>query len=130
MTFQQQIVDPEKIESELKKIWETLAKEKKTRASLFNLIVVNRQQSRTDYIRNIVQEVIEKFPCRTLFISEDPAAKAPSLQTAISVLIPKNREGSTACDLIDIAVAGSDVNKVHFLILQHLLQQLYHYVKA
>ena len=71
----QQIVAPELIESELIKIWEALAKENKMRASLFNLIVFNRLSPRTDYIRSIVQKVDEKFPCRTLFVSEDPEAK-------------------------------------------------------
>ncbi len=128
MTIQQQIVEPECIESELRKIWETLAKEKKMRASLFNLIVVNRRSERTDYVRNIVQKVVEKFPCRTLFISEDPEEKKPYLKTAVSVLIPKNGESSTACDLIDIGVAGSDIEKVHFLLLQHLTPDLPVYV--
>lgn len=128
MTTHQQIVEPECIESELRKIWEELAKEKKMRASLFNLIVVTQRSERTDYIRNIVQKVVKKFPCRTLFISEDPAAKKPYLKTAVSVLIPENGESSTACDLIDIGVAPSDIEKVHFLLLQHLIPDLPVYV--
>lgn len=120
----QQIVSPERIEPELLKIWETLAKEKKMRASLFNLIVFNRLSSRTDYIRNIVQKVVEKFPCRTLFISQDPDVKKSYLKAAISVVVPEAGESSVACDQIDIGVAGSDLEQVTFLILPHILPDL------
>lgn len=121
----QQIVSPENIEMELLKIWEPLSKENKTRASLFNLVVFNQLSSRTDYVRSIVQKVVEKFPCRTLFISQDPDTKASYLKTAVSVLMPSE---SIACDLIDIGVAGSDIEKVPFLILPHLVPDLPIYV--
>lgn len=120
----QQIVSPENIEPELVKIWEALAKENKMRASLFNLIIFNRLSARTDYIRNIVQKVVEKFPCRTLFISEDPEPKEPYLKTAVSVVFPQIGESTAACDLIDIGVAGSDIEKVPFLLLPHILPDL------
>lgn len=120
----QQIVSPESIETELLKIWEDLSKENKMRASLFNLVVFNRLSSRTDYVRNIVQKVAEKFPCRTLFISQDPDAKTNYLKTAISVITPNAKESTIACDLIDIGVAGTDIEKVFSLLLPHLIPDL------
>lgn len=122
----QQIVSPEKIEAELIRIWEGLAKQNKTRACLFNLIVFNRLSSRTDYIRSIVQKVVEKFPCRILFISQDSSA-SPSLhylKTAVSVIAPKAEETSIACDQIDIGVAGTELERVSFLVLPHLIPDL------
>ena len=124
----QEIVDPERIEPELLKIWEGLGKANKTRASLFNLIVFNQLSPRTDYFRNIVQKVVEKFPCRTLFISQDPDTKQNYLKTAISVVFPNAEDKSIACDQIDIGVAGNDIAKVPFLILPHLLPDLPIYV--
>lgn len=124
----QQIVNPENIETELLKIWEELAKENKMRASLFNLVVFNRLSPRTDYIRSIVQKVAEKFPCRTLFITEDCRAKQTYLKTAISVLTPNANEGSIACDLIDIGVAGKEIEKIPFLLLPHYIPDLPIYV--
>src|SRR3990167_10302416 len=99
----QQIVEPAMIEAQLMKIWEELSKEK-TRACLFNLIVVNRLSERTDYIRNIVQKVSEKYPCRVLFITLDPTSTTSYLKTAVSVV----GSGTIACDYIDIGVAGPD----------------------
>ena len=121
----QQLVDPERIESELLKIWDALTKENKMRASLFNLIVFNRLSPRTDYIRSIVQKVVEKFPCRTLFVSQDANAKNPYLKTAVSVVIPEARESTVACDQIDIGVSGEkSLEQVPFLLLPHILPDL------
>lgn len=121
----QLLVSPENIELELRKIWENLSKKNKMRASLFNLIVFNKLSKRTDYIRSIVQKVVEKFPCRTLFITEETDTKANYLKTAVSVLFPNE---TIACDLIDIGVAGKDLEKVPFLILPHLVPDLPVYV--
>ena len=123
-SLSQKLVEPDAIESELKAIWEKLAKENKTRACLFNLIVFNRYSDRTDYIRSIAQRVVDKFPCRLIFISEDPDAEKPYLKTAVSVLIPQNGESSVACDHIDIGVGGSDIERTPYLILPHILPDL------
>ena len=119
----QQIVDPSEIEPELIRIWEALGKEK-TRSSLFNLIVYTKFSPRTDYFRNIAQKVVEKFPCRTLFISHDPDSPQPYLKTAISVASPSAEEASIACDQIDIGVAGPDLERVPSIILPHLIPDL------
>ncbi|HEX2583239.1 MAG TPA: glucose-6-phosphate dehydrogenase assembly protein OpcA [Chlamydiales bacterium] len=120
----QQIVKPEAIESQLKEIWEKLAQENKMRACLFNLIIFNRYSARTDYIRSIVQKVIDKFPCRVLFISEDPNHQEPYLKTAIGVRLASETESTIACDYIDIGVAGTELERVPYLLLPHLLPDL------
>jgi hypothetical protein len=112
--FMSTLVDAGKIESELQRLWNSASKEK-MRACLFNLIVFNRLSERTDYIRDTVNKVSEKYPCRVLFISYDPNA-ATYLKTAVSVV------GS--CDYIDIGVAGSDIERVPFLLLPHLIPDL------
>lgn len=113
------LVNPGEIEPELIRIWEGLAKEK-MRACLFNLIVFNRLSERTDYIRNIVQKVSEKYPCRVLFISSDPSASVPYLKTAVSVV----GSGNIACDYIDIGVSGPNMEQVPFLLLPHIIPDL------
>lgn len=115
----QQLVDPGKIEPELTKLWEGLAKEK-IRACLFNLIIFNELSCRTDYIRETVRKVSEKYPCRVLFITSDPKAGKEYLKTAISVV----GDGNIACDYIDIGVSGSLMERVPFLILPHLIPDL------
>ena len=120
----QQIVDPSRIEPELIALWEALAKQNKTRASLFNLVVFNRLSPRTDYIRSIVQKVVSQFPCRILFISSDPDSPHPYLKTAISVVTPQGIDTDIACDQIDIGVGGAELERVPFLLLPHLIPDL------
>ena len=71
----------------------------------------------------LAPEVVEKFPCRTLFVSHDPDSPQPYLKTAISVVSP-SEEASIACDQIDIGVAGPDLQRVPFVILPHLIPDL------
>ncbi len=115
----QLIVDPSKIEPELLKLWEGVSKEK-NRACLFNLIVFNTLSIRTDYIRDIIRKVSEKYPCRVLFISSDPTSATPYLKTAVSVV----GSGTSACDYIDIGVSGSAIEKVPFLLFPHIIPDL------
>lgn len=115
----QQLVDPEHIEPELMKLWENLAKEK-MRACLFNLIVFNQLSPRTDYIRDIVKKVSEKYPCRVLFLSQDPNSEKPYIKTAVSVV----GDGNIACDYIDIGVSGPMIEQVPFVLMPHLVPDL------
>ena len=119
----QQIVPPAQIESELLRIWDSLDKTRQMRASLFNLIVFNRLSSRTDYIRNIVQKIIDTFPCRVLFVTHDPDPSKHYLKTAVSVMASTG-PSATVCDDIDIGVAGSEWERVPYIILPHLLPDL------
>jgi glucose-6-phosphate dehydrogenase assembly protein OpcA len=119
----QQIVPPHQIESELLRIWDSLDKTHKTRAGLFNLIVFNQLSSRTDYIRKIVQKIIDTFPCRVLFVSHDPDPSKNYLKTAVSVIASEGKN-ATVCDDIDIGVAGSDWERVPYVILPHILPDL------
>ncbi len=119
----QQIVDPSKIESELLRIWDELAKANKMRASLFNLIVFNELSTRTDYFRTIVQKIIDRFPCRVLFISHDPDRAKSYLKTAISVIAPEG-QNLIACDNIDIGIAGSEWERAFSLVLPHIVPDL------
>lgn len=123
MSITQQLVAPSQIESELLKIWSALAKADKTRACLFNLIVFNRLSERTDYVRSIVQSIADKFPCRVLFVSHDADPEKNYLKTAVSVVV-SSQESSTACDHIDIGAAGTDWERVPYVILPHIVPDL------
>lgn len=121
----QQIIKPSEIESRLKEIWNEIGKnEKMMRACLFNLIVYTKVSERCDYLRTIVQHVIEKFPSRVIFITADRDSKESYLKTAVSVVTAGEAETQIACDNIDIAVAGEDSQKVPFVLLPHIIPDL------
>jgi glucose-6-phosphate dehydrogenase assembly protein OpcA len=119
-----QIVKPENIESTLKSVWEKLAKEDKMRACLFNLIVFSRSSTRANYTRNIVQKIIEKFPCRLIFISEDLDTSSSHLKTTVSVIMPEGKKGSIACDHIEINASLDKLKEVPNLVLPHIIPDL------
>jgi hypothetical protein len=119
----QQIVPPSEIESQLLRIWDSLDKTNKMRACLFNLIIFNQLSSRTDYIRGIVQKIIDKFPCRVLFVSHDADPSKSYLKTAVSVIASEGKH-ATVCDDIDIGVAGSDWERVPYVIIPHIVPDL------
>jgi hypothetical protein len=118
----QVLVSADQIENELSQIWKKLSAEAKTRASLFNLIVFSRLSKRTDYYRHVVQLIIQKFPCRVLFISSDP--EHSYLKTSVSVVFPASGEESFACDQIDIGIGGDQWPRVPSILLPHLLPDL------
>ncbi len=123
MVFQK-IVDPKNIENELYQIWQDLAFKQKIKASLFNLIVYAKNSKKLDYIRTIIASLVEKFPCRILFITHDSDSKIEYLKTAVSVIFSKDSKDNFACDSIDIGMAGKNIEKTYFLLLPHLLPDL------
>ncbi len=116
-------VTVDQIESKLLSIWDSLAKDKKTRARLFNLIVYTKLNDRIDYFRESVQKIIENYPCRILFVTSDPDSTKEYLTASVSVItLPGNPH--IACDYIEIGVAGKDYERVPFVILPHIVPDL------
>ncbi len=121
MSASAHIVDPSKIQTELDKIWNQIDKTNKVRASLFNLIIYTKKNKRTDYIYAIVQKVIERFPSRVIFISENGEEQ---LKTAVSVMNASTGDFVIACDLIEILCSKKNQMEVPFVILPHLVPDL------
>ena len=117
-----QTVDPKQIEKKLTDIWRDLEKTGQMRACLFNLILYNPLSKRTDYIKQISQKVLEKFPCRIILINHDPEKE--SLESSVSVIPQDDKENSVVCDYIEINVGTKDLDRASFLILPHLLPDL------
>lgn len=118
------VVKPSDIEHELSHIWGNLTKKNKMRACLFTLIIYNKLSKRTDYLKSIVNKVIEKFPCRVILISNASDSKESYLNTSVSVIPTDDKDSNVVCDFIDITVAGDELKKVPFLILPHLVPDL------
>src|SRR5690349_236795 len=102
-----ELVTPSTIETTLSSIWNGLAKLHKTKASLFNLIIFTKQTERTNFIHQLVEKIVEKFPSRIIFISYDPSKNF--INTAVSVVIVKSGSSEFACDQIDIGVGGDEI---------------------
>lgn len=87
-----------------------------SRACLFNLIVYTHEPRRTTYFKKVVEMIKTQFPCRIIFITGNPLSKENYFNVKSSV--EKNSDGSGfACEQIEIEAAGSDLNRVYFLLM-------------
>lgn len=121
-------ISPSEISSELKRIWDSLEGTNKMRASLFNLIFYTKTGPTESYIRTISEKVIEKFPSRIIFITDNCESSTDYLNTHVSVLSSKEEQNDIACDAIHIDVSASQRERVPFVILPHILPDLPVYV--
>jgi len=122
------IIPPSEIQAELTRIWDSLEGTNKMRASLFNLVFYTKKKARAEYIKTISQKVIEKFPSRVIFITNDTEKEEDSLETGVSVLAASSGECDIVCDYIEIGYSGGSSERVPFVILPHILPDLPIYV--
>lgn len=120
----EQIVQPGQIEGELVKIWDSLQGTNKMRACLFNLIIYSRKDKRSEYLYEVAQEVISKFPSRVIFITGEENSQEPYLKTSVSVLSAQEGENIIVCDFINIVYGGEDKIRIPFVVLPHILPDL------
>ena len=118
------LIDPDAIQSELNRIWDSLETTNTTRACLFNLIFYTKKDYRTGYIQKLSQAVIEKFPARVIFIIIDSSHSGDQLTTQVSILNSSQGDYDVACDFIQITGTATSQVKIPFIILPHILPDL------
>ncbi len=93
------------------------------RASLCNLIIYTREERRLEYFEEIVNRMIQKFPCHILLIKK--TGDKPDKVQKIEKKILKITEGdeTTACEQVAFEISG-DVAKNAYVILPFLLPDL------
>lgn len=90
---------------------------------LFNFIIYNTEPRRAEYFQGIINTVIEKFPCRIIFIKGDAESEQEKFKVDISTLRSK-QEARIVCDSITIEASGSQMAKVPFAILSYLVPDM------
>lgn len=96
----------------------------KIKACLFNLIVFCDEGSRLGYFHSFIQAVIERFPCRIIFIHSDPNDSSEAIKSKHSVVSAEEGEHVTECDMFDIYASAKQVQRVPFLIIPQLVSDL------
>ncbi len=112
------------IDKELRKLLQESKKLGKIRACLFNLIVYTQNKRRADFFKSILSAVIQKFPCRILFIQYDKQSKEDFLDITVSSENFDDGNTSFACDQVTIEVGGKHVERVPFLVTPHIVPDL------
>ena len=112
------------IESELKQLWEINREKKVTKACLFNLIIFAPDLRRANYLKLVVQDIIEKFPCRILFIHVEDDSNGNFLHVNVSTVTSDMGGTPVACDQITIDATKSFLERVPYIVIPHLLPDL------
>ena len=112
------------LNAELSRLWEGENGQKKTHASLFNLILYVNKTERTDFYQHLIKTVVSKFPCRVMFILYDDQAPEPYLRTSVSSETVGSGENQVFCEIIHIDVAGKLSERVPYIILPQILPDL------
>lgn len=117
-------VDVPDIEHELEQIWESLESPDKTKAALFNLLVYAQDAQHVDYVREGTERILSKYPCRVIYVLENPDPKEDFLRAEVSVDTIGTEEHPISCDKIQIDFAGKERERVPFVLLPHILPDL------
>ncbi len=112
------------IHKELSKIWTEEQGLKKTRATLFNLIVYLPSSERSELFDLIVNNVVNKFPCRLLLVTCDDKSRDNKLNATVSAHTLGRGNLSIYCEIIRIEVSGKYKERVPFLIIPNLQADL------
>lgn len=111
-------IDSSLIKNELNRLRESQPEMNQAKASLFNLIIYVHDPRRLEYFKKVVDMILEKFPCRIIFIQRDPSTKE-------STLVVSSLLGSQGIsDQLSIKASGEGLDRVPFLIYPHLFPEL------
>lgn len=117
-------IDIANIEKELELLYKQNGNGNATRAGLFNFIIYSPDKERSPELLSVIKRTTELFPCRILFIQHDPDKEGSHLKVSVSTEKIGRSDGKVLCDLIQIEVSASALDRIPFLILPHLVPDL------
>lgn len=112
------------IDGELNRLLQESKEVGKIRACLFTMVVYTQKKRRIKFFKEILSAVIQKFPCRIIFIQHDVKADDDYLYVSVASENYDEGETSFACDQITIQVAGKHIERVPFLVSPHFVPDL------
>lgn len=117
-------ISPKDIEPALTELWDKHNDGTRTRASLFNLILYTKADYRESYLQKIAQNIISRYPCRMIIITEYEKEKEGFLKTFVTDMEPKAGDMSLFCDVINFDVTPDFRERIPFVVLPHLSPDL------
>lgn len=111
------------IAEELKRL-ESYQKEiNQTHACLFNLIIYSKDPKRTSYLREAIVDIVDKFPCRIIFIEVSDGNK-DDLRASVNQVTSGEGDSIIVCDQINIDASVEQLPKVPFAVIPNLVPDL------
>jgi glucose-6-phosphate dehydrogenase assembly protein OpcA len=105
------------IEKELARLWEAQKEKNQLRASLFNLVIYAIDQDKVKALHETVNTIIEKFPCRIIFIERNPDPSQNYLKVSATNAITGKGNNTVACDQINVEVSEAQIHRIPFVLL-------------
>lgn len=112
------------IEAELETLYTHNGVQEQIRACLFNLIVYSPSQERSQELHDIVGRITEKFPCRIIFIQNDPKKEEDYLRVIVSSAKVGTDNSGIGSDFIKMHVSASQLRRIPFVVLPHIVSDL------
>src|SRR3990167_7868387 len=117
-------IHPKEIDKAREALWREHQGTNAVSASLCNLVIYSKKNSRETYLQKLARNIIRKFPCRMVMISEAVDNKESYLKTFVSDLKPDNGNSSLYCDMINFEVSGAHRERIPFVVFPNLLADL------
>ncbi len=114
------------IEKELDSLWKASQDKKQVKACLFTLIIYAQEPRRVQYLQELVDTILAKFPCRIIFVKENNLAGCPYFHVAVSTVMSGDvkQKSTVACDQITIEASKDQLFRVPYLVTPHLVPDL------
>jgi glucose-6-phosphate dehydrogenase assembly protein OpcA len=112
---------PVNIEAELQRLRASAAEQKRPRACLFTLIIW--AGDREPYFREVADHLLEIFPCRLMFLSQDKE-NPDGLSVSVEAAVSGQGDDAKFCDRIHVKVGDRARERVPSLLLPHLVPDL------
>ncbi|MEI8365486.1 MAG: glucose-6-phosphate dehydrogenase assembly protein OpcA [Parachlamydiaceae bacterium] len=117
------------IEKELS-VSATLFKDSATspKSCLFTLIIFARETRRVNYMQDFINTILDKFPCRIIFIQGDDQSASSYCHVNVSSVISGKSSGSVestvVCDQIVIQASQDQFFRIPFIVTPHIVPDL------
>lgn len=116
------------IERELIRLSNPTIKDRATKACLFTLILYAHEIRRVKYLQELIDSILDKFPCRIIFIQGNSQSTSSYFRVNVSnVPSGQNKSSSQSnikCDQIVIESSQDQLFRVPFLVFPHIVPDL------
>lgn len=111
------------IQNELDRLWDLPKKDKPLKACLFNLIIYANEPRRVNYLQELINSILDKFPCRIIFIQGNKESTSSYFRVNVSRVISGHPK-AIGCDQIVIEASNDQLFRAPFLVTPHIIPDL------
>lgn len=98
------------------------------KACLFTLVIFARETRRVNYLQGLVETILDKFPCRIIFIQGDDQSTVSYCHATVSNVISGGSTASSGtavtCDQIVIKASKDQLFRIPYIVIPHLVPDL------